>query len=151
VKLLSDSDSAVRYWAALGLFMRGGETVNSAKIELKSALGDASPYVRIVAAQALAKYGDEADAKMALPALVAMADWRRNDVFTVMAAVIALEAVGKKSAAVSDAIRALPAQGESPHDRYASYVPRLLTSLNAGLGLPPPNAALPKAKKKKGS
>ena len=50
-KRLKDPDSAVRYWAALGLLMRG------IKQPLENSLTDASPYVRIVAAEALGRYG----------------------------------------------------------------------------------------------
>jgi arylsulfatase A-like enzyme len=45
-----DDDSAVRYWAALGLLMRGRDGVLAAQRELSAALNDASPYVRIAAA-----------------------------------------------------------------------------------------------------
>ncbi|HLJ91880.1 MAG TPA: sulfatase-like hydrolase/transferase, partial [Gemmataceae bacterium] len=42
---LHDSDSAVRYWAALGLLMRGQGSVDAAHEDLHAALHDASPYV----------------------------------------------------------------------------------------------------------
>ncbi|HVW36091.1 MAG TPA: sulfatase-like hydrolase/transferase, partial [Pirellulales bacterium] len=61
------SDSAVRYWAALGILMRGESGVESAHAELTRALSDASPYVQIVAAEALGRYGNEQDLQKILP------------------------------------------------------------------------------------
>src|SRR5262249_31378606 len=61
LRSLRDADSAVRYWAALGLLMRGDATVKAARGELTAALGDSSPYVRIAAAEALGRHGDDAD------------------------------------------------------------------------------------------
>lgn len=49
-KLLDDDDSAVRYWAATGLLMRGREAVASSRAALERALKDDSPCVRIPAA-----------------------------------------------------------------------------------------------------
>ena len=54
---LSDKDSAVRYWAAQGMLMRGRAGVSQAEAELRNALNDPSPHVRIVAAEALGRYG----------------------------------------------------------------------------------------------
>src|SRR5262249_53717061 len=50
---LQDADSAVRWWAALGILMRGKAGLEGAKGELEKALADGSPYVRAVAAEAL--------------------------------------------------------------------------------------------------
>ena len=61
VKLLADSDSAVHYWAATGLLIRGESAVNAAEAALVSALADQSPYVRTVAAEALCRFGNQAN------------------------------------------------------------------------------------------
>lgn len=47
------TDSGVRHWAAAGLLMRGPAAVSTAKTELSTALNDASPSVRVAAAEAL--------------------------------------------------------------------------------------------------
>jgi len=64
--LLKDPDSAVRYWAALGL---GALSVKaqSATEALLTALKDPSPSVRLVAAEAVAGLGQEEEA---LPVLI---------------------------------------------------------------------------------
>jgi len=53
VRSLNDEDSAVRYWAALGLLMRREKGVQPAHAALTRALEDRSPYVRIAAAEVL--------------------------------------------------------------------------------------------------
>jgi arylsulfatase A-like enzyme len=132
-KALGDADSAVRYWAALGLLMRGRAGFDAAGPELHTALEDQSPYVRIVAAQMLGQYGGGDDQDRTLRLLVDMSNWGEHDVFTVLAALNALDALGAKAQRVASAIRALPAKGKVPHQRYAAYVPRLLEDLRAGL------------------
>jgi uncharacterized sulfatase len=127
---LSDADGAVRYWAALGLLMRGAAGVKGAPEQLRGALKDSSAAVRITAAQALAQHGAEADAKQALALLAEQAHWGRHGVFSALAALNALDALGPKAAPVAAAIKALPEKGKSPDARYNSYVPRLLEELN---------------------
>jgi uncharacterized sulfatase len=132
-KVLGDADSAVRYWAALGLLMRGQSGFDAAGPELRAALDDRSPYVRIVAAQILGQYGNGDDQDRALRLLVNLSNWSKHDVFTAVAALNALDALGAKANRVADAIRALPSQGKVPDPRYSPYVPRLLEDLRAGL------------------
>jgi arylsulfatase A-like enzyme len=130
-KAMTDTDSAVRYWGALGVLMRGEPGVAAAREELRVALKDASTDVRIVAAQALGQFGTEADLKDVLPSLVASADWSKNSVFSSLAALSSLDALGKKAAPVAPAILALPEKGESPAARFNGYVPRLLEEIKA--------------------
>jgi len=66
VKLLGDGDSAVRYWAAVGLRALGPRAA-AVQDALVKALGDASPAVRIEAAAALADIGKT---DVAIPVLV---------------------------------------------------------------------------------
>ncbi len=63
VKLLADSDSAVRYWAATGLLIRGESAMNAAEAAFANALTDQSPYVRTVAAEALCRFGNQANSR----------------------------------------------------------------------------------------
>ena len=130
---LSDADSGVRYWSALGLLMRGADAVKSAHAELTKALDDTSPDVRIVAAEALGRFGSEADVARVLPLLAQQADWSKNDVFTVMAGLNAIGALGEKAAPLAAAIKALPSKGSAPDGRFKEYAPRLLEELRAGL------------------
>ncbi|MFM8471538.1 MAG: HEAT repeat domain-containing protein, partial [Limisphaerales bacterium] len=83
----------VRYWAALGVLMRGKDAVTASHADLVKALADASPFVRIPAAQALGQYGDAADLEKALPVLLEQADGTKGSVFTAIAALNALGAL----------------------------------------------------------
>ena len=130
-KAMTDPDSAVRYWGALGVLMRGQSGVEAAREELLVALKDASTDVRIVAAQALGQFGTEADLKDVLPRLVASADWSKNTVFASLAALSSLDALGKRAAPVAPAIETLPEKGDAPAARFEGYVPRLLEEIKA--------------------
>ncbi|MFA6546733.1 MAG: sulfatase-like hydrolase/transferase [Limisphaerales bacterium] len=129
---LADADSAVRYWAALGVLMRGRDAVAASRMDLIKALSDASPYVRIPAAQALGLHGDQADLDKALPVLLELADWGRSGPFAAISALNALGALGPRAASATAALKGLPGKGTSPDGRYNSYVPRLLAELTAG-------------------
>jgi len=64
---LTDSDSAVRYWAALGLDALGIEAAPALDV-LEKALDDASPNVRFVAADVLCRFGRREQALAVLTA-----------------------------------------------------------------------------------
>ena len=148
-KLLTDPDSAVRYWGAIGLQMRGSSAVKAARPAFATALADPSPYVRIVAAAALGQFGPPADLAAALPVLTALADWSKHDVFIALHALHALEALGlEKIKPARAAILALPSTGPVPDSRYAAYIPRILGDLRASLGAD--RAAAPAGEAKKG-
>lgn len=129
IAALKDADSTLRYWGALGLLMRGEPAVIRAHEALTDALSDFSPYVRIVAAEALARYGPADDLDACLPLLVSHADSSSHNVFVVMAAMNSLGALGPKAAPVADAIAALPTEAPIPAGRYGGYVVRLHKSL----------------------
>ncbi len=128
---MTDSDSTVRYWAALGVLMRGAPAVTAAHAELAKALTDSSAYVRITAAWALAAFGSEQDLEPSLAVLGELAPWGRNDVFVSLAALTAIDNLGLKAAGLRTAIKSWPVSGKSPDPRFNSYVPRLLADLAA--------------------
>jgi uncharacterized sulfatase len=132
-KALGDSDSAVRYWGALGLLMRGRKGFDEAGAELREALSDRSPYVQIVAAEVLGKYGSDEDVKRALELLVERGNWDRNDVFITIAALNALDALGAKAVPMAETIKALPIKGKAPDPRYLPFVPNLLKSIQGSV------------------
>lgn len=124
---MGDEDSAVRYWAIAGLLMRGSDGMAGRRDELLAALADESPLVRIVAAEALARYAaSNEDRQRGLETLAKLADWSRSDVFSAMSALNALDAVGAPASPIRKRLRDAAAAGASPHTRYQEYVPRLL-------------------------
>jgi uncharacterized sulfatase len=128
-KSLRDKDSAVRYWGALGILMRGQPGVSAAHVELQVALKDASADVRITAAQALGQFGNEADVGQILPLLADHADWKKQGVFSALAALNSLDALGSKAAPLASVFKSIPTNGPAPDARYTSYVPRLVEEL----------------------
>ena len=118
-----------RYWAMLGIQIRGKPAVQANRLALVPALKDTSAPVRIAAARALVDFGTEADAQAAFTVLLDAADWSKNDVFTAMSALDALAAVGQKAAPYAARIKALPAKGPAPDARYKEYIPRILEEL----------------------
>ncbi|MBI2947427.1 MAG: sulfatase-like hydrolase/transferase [Verrucomicrobia bacterium] len=128
-----DSDSAARYWAALGALMREKAGAESAREELLAALKDSSPYVRVVAAEALGRFGGATDVKLALAALAELGRLDKNGVFVSVAALNAIDALGQKALPIRDRLKEFPAKGTVPDPRYAPYVPRLLEDILAGL------------------
>jgi len=130
-KALRDKDSAVRYWAALGILMRGRLGVSETRAELQKALKDSSVDVRITAAQALGQFGNDADVREILPLLADQADWQKHGVFSALAALNSLDALGSKAAPLAAVFKSIPTNGPAPDVRYNSYVPRLVEDLQA--------------------
>ena len=77
---------------AVGLLCRGKPAVDPAKAELRAALDDDSPYVRLVAAESLGRYGEPSDREPSLDALCNIARQETNG-YAVLEAVNALEYV----------------------------------------------------------
>ncbi len=144
----ADKDSAIRYWSAMGILMRGGDGVNAAHDEVSQAAKDTSTYVQVVANWALAKYGSESDRSTALPALVNLANWSQHDVFTAISALNAIGDLGDKAKPIAEQLKALPAKGESPNARFNGYVARLLSDLT-GSKIADDDGGEPPAKKEK--
>ena len=120
---LTDPDPAVRFWAAQGYLVRqeaGGDELRLA------AAKDESPYVRAIAAEALGRYGSEADARVAAALLIDLAAADKHGIFVSILALNALDALGDKASSVRDAISKLPKEAPGAPDRFRSYIPRLI-------------------------
>jgi len=129
VKALDDTDSGVRYWAAMGLLMRGAAGVRGAAAPLRKALGDAAPSVRIVAAEALGRFGGAEDLDQAVKTLIELAPPGKNGVYVAMAALNAIDRLGEKGKPARQALKGMSAADPSAPKRTAEYVPRLLKDL----------------------
>jgi len=133
VEGLSADDSAVRYWAAVGILTRGVSAVASARNPLREALRDPSPYVRSVAAEALGRFGDADDLEPALDALLAAANAEKAGTYAATTAMNALDALGNKAAGRRKTILALPSRDPHAPQRAADYPGRLLQTLSERL------------------
>jgi uncharacterized sulfatase len=67
------ADPAVRYWAAVGLLVRGERAVEARRDALRELVEDGVASVRIPAAEALLRYGQPEDARRGYEALLAVA------------------------------------------------------------------------------
>jgi uncharacterized sulfatase len=148
VAALQDADSAVRYWGALGLLMRGNAGVAAGQPGLLAALRDPSPYVQIVAAEALARYGPAEHRPQAMAVLGRLAPRDQNNVFVSMDALRAIDAVGTPARSLADLLRTMPQHGAAPDPRYEEYVPRLVQWLGEKFGFKPTPPDAPPAKAK---
>lgn len=128
-QLMTDADSAVRFWGTLGLVMRGQDAARQGASALEKALSDESRAVRIAAAQSLGQHGTPGELSQALDTLGSLAAPETNGVLTSMSALAAIEALGAKAAPLHAAIGSMKPDGESPDGRYNSYVPRLIQNI----------------------
>jgi uncharacterized sulfatase len=127
---LKDKDSAVRYWAVMGLFMRGPGPVWKDRDALQQALNDPAPAVRIAAAEALGTHGDAKDVQAAVPVLLELGNPGKNDVHVCLQALNALDALGTKAASALPAIEKWPKEVKKSSDPRSNYgVPRLIDSI----------------------
>ena len=135
-KYIDDDDSAVRYWAAVGILNRGAPAVAVSANELKILMDDASPYAQIAAAYAVAKYSeDSALVQAAVATLLDLAPWTpQQDVFV---SIMALNAIDKLDGLFTPSlsrIKAMPTSGgRSPNARYNGYVKGILAKTIADL------------------
>jgi uncharacterized sulfatase len=133
VKALGDADSAVRYWGAQGLIMRGKEAVAGARPELTKALADTAPAVGIAAAEALGRYGEGLEVTVALALLTELAPVAKNGVYVSLQALNALGELGPRAAPALPVIRAAGQGVEKaparPSAGIKSLVAKLVTDL----------------------
>jgi len=121
-----DKDSAVRYWAATGMLIRGQAGVDAAHDELLDALEDESPIVQVVAAEALGRYGSDEDLQKSLKVLLSHANLQESGIFVAMMANNSLDYLDGKAASIKDQIAALPTKPKQEIKRMGAYVPNLI-------------------------
>jgi arylsulfatase A-like enzyme len=131
-KLLSDQDSAIRFWAALGYVMRGREAVLPEAQALLRAFDDPSPDVRIAAALALGLHGPDDALAQALAVLRELASPEKNGVLVSLSALAAIDELGEKAAQLHNYVRDLNPKGPTPDERYNHGVPRLIEHITRG-------------------
>ncbi len=131
IRALSDEDSAVRYWAALGLLMRGKEAVTRARQRLLKALEDPAPAVRVAAGEALGRYGSAGDARKALDVLVELADAESNGPPVAIMAANAIDYMDDRARPARSRIEKVRRDDPKAHARLNGYVDRLIEKIVA--------------------
>jgi arylsulfatase A-like enzyme len=125
---LKDRDSAVRYWGVMGLLMRGQKVVSMTAKHIEKALRDDSPYVRVVAAEALGKYGNEDQISKAVETLSQIADPIKNGCFPSMLAMNAIDHLDHKAKSLLPLLETMPQIPEGVDKRFQGYVGRLVNT-----------------------
>jgi arylsulfatase A-like enzyme len=150
-KFLTDADSGVRYWGAMGILMRGAKAVNASKQELGAALKDSSPSVRIAAAEALGQHGGPVELAPALVTLRNDADPTKTSAYAATAAMNAIDRLGLKAAPLVEFVKTMPTKDPNAVGRGNEYVGRLRETIleTHGQKAAPAEDAAPKAKKAK--
>jgi uncharacterized sulfatase len=126
---LKDTDSGVRYWAAMGLMMRGQSAVESAREGLRGLLKDSSPSVRIAAAEALGRFGNAKELEESLSTLKELAVPRENPVFVSTLALTVIDALGEKAESLKPALKEMKAKAPPTSDRNGQYIGRILSDI----------------------
>jgi uncharacterized sulfatase len=133
--LLASHDSAVRYWGALGLLSQGKAGLEAGHSQLRAALADDSPIVRITAAEALGRFGDSTDQSAALKALLGYAQPDANPYLRV-AAWNSLDYLDDRARPALDTLRQIPAE-PFRFERLGNLVPALKRQTLADLKTSP--------------
>ena len=133
---LADKDPIVRYWAAMGVLIRGRDAVASAAADLQRLLRDAEPGPAIVAAEALARFGTPAQRTPAIDLLLEDANAARHEEYVAILALYSLNQVPDLSETVKQAVKSLPdgptvAPGHLP--QRENYLPRLIAAIVEGV------------------
>ncbi len=131
---MTDNNSTVRYWAALGVLMRGKGAVAAAHERLVDGMEDPSEAVKIVSAEALARYSDDRDDQtQSLTVLIQRANWQRFGLYTAVAALNSLDVLDGKVEPQLDRIYLLPREADGVPPRLSKYVTRIIDKLLADL------------------
>lgn len=131
-KAIQDKDAAVRYWGVVGIYGRGKNAVTEERSSLAALVqGDAAPCVRIVAAEALGKYGDNRERKLAIDALLPLTSLRTNDVFVSLQALNALDYLEVREDEGWSVIRTAAETNAKIEPRVNALVPRVIEHIGS--------------------
>ncbi len=128
-KFLNDEDSALRAWAVMRTRIAGKETVHENAKLLAILLHDPSPSVRIAAAEALGKFGDEADLKASLKVLAEYVPLKANEPFLSVQALNAVVELGPRAEPIFDVVRNANKNAKGIEPRIKDLVPRLIEEI----------------------
>lgn len=103
---LNDLDSAIRYWSALGILIRGQRAFDATDSKIRRTLEDDNPVVQVVAAEILATYGNDDDLHRALQRLVELARPDEYGAYVAIEALNSVENLGEKAKSIESAILA---------------------------------------------
>jgi uncharacterized sulfatase len=124
VKLSTDSDSGLRFWAVRGLAIRGSGGVRDEA--LQKATSDESPSVAIAACDGLLKSKDASVRGRAIDRLVELANVEKVGHFAAVAAINVLDMNAELDSEAKSKLGELPRQVKKPPVRLGKYVGKLI-------------------------
>lgn len=122
---LRHADSAVRYWAATGFLIRGGDAVAEHREALLAALGDPAPSVAIVAAEALGRHGSDGDATRAVNALGRYVSLEPNGLYVSLQALNAIDYLDEQAVAIREIVDDVTSDNDALIGKLREYRLRL--------------------------
>lgn len=126
LKLIADADSGVRYWGATGFLVAGEPAAKPNLAAIEKLLNDDCPSVKIVAAEVVAAYGEDAQRRKAMEVLLTLADVEKNGYYLATQAMNAVDNLGAKVAAYKARVAKLPRDADSVHDRVKQNLGNLI-------------------------
>jgi uncharacterized sulfatase len=126
---LRDAESGVRYWAIMGLLIRGKDAVLPAVKKISPLLADESPSVRIAAAWALAEFGNDDLRQRALNCLLELSPPDENGAYTATFALWVIDTLGPKAAPLHASLPSIARRDPKAPARVSGYVDRLLAHI----------------------
>lgn len=115
---LDADDDAIRYWSALGMLVQGKSAARTSEAKLNSLLNDDSPSVRIVAAEALGRFGSKQSSERAVSTLIDLANVEKHGPFVSTQALNSLDALPTDLiVSRAEEIRKLPTEHQSLNSR----------------------------------
>ncbi len=133
MELRTNPDSGVRFWAANGLLIRACKDIKRAEA-VKAARGmqaDASPYVRCLANETLARFGGDIDRQPAMKALYELGNADRQNLFIAMTALNSLDWCDPKPSDFAQGFTGVATSDKRYGERYQSYLPRLVERIES--------------------
>ena len=122
--------ASVRYWDVIGVRYRGGvDTSDRVVRALEDALQDDSPEVRVAAAEGLLEADVERLRVEALTTLLRHADFNNSSAYTAVAALNAVDRLGKKAEPIREEVLDVPLPGQETPKRAREYARRMIDHL----------------------
>lgn len=133
LKLQVDPNPTVRYWVASGLLLRAQEDLGREQA-VQHAGGmttDPSPYVRCLACETMARFGNAVERKLAMDALLKMSDPRSTNTFVAVTALNSLDWCAPQASEIGQRLQGLPAKEATLSKRYEAFIPDLVKRIES--------------------
>ena len=119
-----DSNPVLRYWALMGLLIRGEKAFQETSALLETGLADEEPAVAIVAAELLARFGVAEQQSQALEILLRFANPENDNFFTAVHSLNAIDRLDEHATSIMEPLASLP-QVDKDRRRGKDYLQRL--------------------------